>query len=481
MSRPAHDRARGCSTDVHVIEDDTERLSTPEATERAGVRHLWPFVVGAGIVLAGFDLWSAGYKPAHKFINSAKPPIYGGYAPLFPSRAWIAIGVGVAAVAVLFILARRERITPVVALPVALVASYGFAAAVGFIRGGGAGPYASIVRVGDYHADTVLARTLGFRTFIKRFPALIPHLKSVHSVTHPPGPVVLLAFLERLYPHSVAARAFVLAGLSTLVLVPAWFIAERVAGRRAALVAVSLLGLSPAIAMFTFTSMDAVFAMVLAVPAALLLWALTKEGNAWLALAGGFVAGLAAFMTYAVVFVVIAAVITALVCLPAKRAIRMLALAAIGGVIGIIVLRVGLGFDLIKSYRVLRAHTGAEGRPYVYWIFGNAGAWLSFSGIAVVGLAIASFKRKPAVFVAALLGPLLLFNLLPVAISKIAPGETERTWLFTQPFLAAAAGLAFVRWERRTGARRPNAAFLLLLLLAIGQTIAMQTLFNTLW
>jgi hypothetical protein len=389
--------ARGCATDVHVIDDDTERGSTPEPAERAGVRHLWPFVIVAGVVLAGFDLWSAGYKPAHKLFNSSKPPIYGGYLPLFPSRAWIAIGVGLAAVAVLFALSRRDRVRPAVALPLTVGASYGFAAAIGYIRGGGAGPYASIVRVGDYHADTILARTLGFRTFIKRFPTLIPHLISVHSRTHPPGPVVLLAFLERLYPHSVAARAFVLAGLSTLVLIPAWFIAERIAGRRAALVAVSLLGLSPAIAMFTFTSMDAVFATVLAVPAALLLWGMTEEGNSWLALAGGLAAGLAAFMTYAVVFVVIAAVITALVRLPTKRAIKILAVAAIGGVLGIIVLRVALGFDLIASYRVLRMHTGAEGRPYVYWIFGNVGAWLSFSGVSVVALAIASFKRKPAV------------------------------------------------------------------------------------
>jgi hypothetical protein len=465
----------------NVTEIATDGNGTPATEERAGVRHLWPVVVGVGIVLAGFDFWSAGFKSAHKSINSVKPPIYGGYAPMFPSRAWIAIGVGVAAVAVFFVLSRWERIHAAIFVPIVAAFSFGFAMALGFIRAAGAGPYAALLRISDYHGDTVLARTIGFGTFIKKFPTLVPELTSVHSRTHPPGPVVFLAFLERLFPKSVAPRAFVVAGISALIVIPAWFIAERIGGRRAAIIAVCVLGLSPAIAMFTFTSMDAVFATALAVVGALLIYGITRGGNVWLAFAGGVAAGLAAFMTYAVIFVVIATVIAALLSLPVKRALTVLAYAAVGGVVAVALLRVAIGWDLIASYRQLRQATGGEGRSYAYWVFGNLAAWLSFTGIPIVALALVSFRRtKSVLYVAALVVPLVIFSVLPASLTRLAPGETERTWLFTQPFLAAAAGAAFVAWERTKGARKPSAV-LILLVLAAGQTIAMQMLFNTLW
>src|SRR5207302_7486916 len=102
---------------------------------------------------------------------------------------------------------------------------------------------------------------------------------SVHSTTHPPGAVVFLSYLQRIWPHHLIPRALVLATLSCLILVPTYFIAKRLAGRRAAIVAVLLLAVAPAPALFTFLSMDAVYATLLAGGGAVLMWGLADKAR----------------------------------------------------------------------------------------------------------------------------------------------------------------------------------------------------------
>src|SRR4029077_16285137 len=128
---------------------------------------------------------------------------------------------------IFFLLARRKTIRRWTALTISIAISLSFSLAVALIPGSRSEPIASLLRNGDYHGDTALARSIGLLRFIRHFPTYVPHLVSVHSPTHPPGPVVFLAYLARLFPPHVVPRAAVLAFLSALVLIPTWFIAER--------------------------------------------------------------------------------------------------------------------------------------------------------------------------------------------------------------------------------------------------------------
>ncbi len=434
-------------------------------------------LVGAG--LFAFDFFSAGSEAGRRGVGlSDKPPIYGLFRPSFTS--WGVVALVLAAVIGLgaLLAARGERVRLRVLLPAALAALLVFGAAVAFVNGERSALVDPVQRTKypDYQVDVKTVRSLGVRRFVEDFPEIAHTLQSVHSRDHPPGPLVLLSFLQSLSPRHLVPRALALAVMSSLTLVGAWFLARRLAGERAALFAVLLLAAAPGIVMFTFTSLDAVFGALLVGSSALLVWGLSPNGRLPWAFLGGAALAVTSFMTYGFLWIVAFAGLYTLLTRGVIGAIRPLATAAGGFLVGLAVLRVGIGYDLVASYRAgYELVPRLSGRSAWFWFFGDPAVWLTFAGLPIAALALRELVFERPRYLIALFIPLII-----AALTPHFRGETERVGNFAYPFIAVAAGAALVRWEERSGRRRPGVVAGLVVFTAL-QTIALEALFHTFW
>lgn len=443
---------------------------------RTRARSLLLTLAAGAVSLGVFDYLSAGSGVARRALIADRPPVYGRFQPGFAKIGSIALALALAGAFGAFLVARSERLRGRWLLPVAIAFFMCFAAAVAVV-GGSAKAYTDPLertRPADYQADVPVVRDLGIRAFVEQHPELMSRFKSVHSRTHPPGPVIFLSLLQSAFPNHLIPRAIVMALLSAMVLIPVWFLARRMYGERAATVAVLLMAVAPGPAVFAFTSMDAVYATLIAGTGAALFFALGPGGTPGKAFAVGALVGAVTFMTYGVVFVTAGAVVYALASSSIRDAARRLAVAAAGGFAALVLMRIVLGFDLLASFRAGYEILADESdRSYVYWIFGNPGVWLTFAGLPIAALSVREiFEFRPR-YLLALIVPLVLIDL----NHKFA-GETERIGLFAYPFFAAAAAGWFVRWE--SGRRRPAIVAGLVGFTAL-QAIALEALYYTFW
>jgi hypothetical protein len=436
-------------------------------------------LVGGGLLL--FDLVSANSAVARRGIAASAPPVYGFLRPSFTSWGFIAVAMAFVAAAGASLISRRDQIRGSFVVVSASAFLLSFATSIAIIGGDTkrlVDPLLRMKRSADYVADIPLVRHFGIRGFMSAYPHLFSSFKSVHSTTHPPGAVVLLSTLEKMSPHHLIPTALVMAVLSCLVLVPTYFIARKVAGPRAATFAVLLLAVAPAPALFTFLSMDAVYATLLATAAAILVWGLGTEGRPRVAFLGGLVLGLISVMTYAVSFIATFAVLWAFLNRrPWKETVRLLFFAFVGGLVAIALLWVAFDFNLFASYRASLHHIPKVPlRSYPYWIFGNPAVWLTFAGLPIAALSIVELLERRPPYLLALFIPLLIGDL----AKGVFPGETERIGQFAYPFIATAAGASLVRLESWSGRRRPVLVGGLVLLTAIS-AIVLQALYFIYW
>jgi methylthioxylose transferase len=459
----------------------TEAGETPQSdSARPDARRAWwslaATLVVVGAALFVFDLFSAGSSVARRGVASHRPPIYGRFEPSF--TRWGAIALVLAAVIGIgtFFATRRDRVKPAILLPVALATLISFAAAVAAVNGEKQALVEPLERTFDYQVDVKIVRALGVRTFVERFPDIAPTLESVHSRDHPPGPIVLLSFLQTLSSRRVVPRAVVLAFLSSLMLVAAWLIARRVAGERAAMYAVLLLAVAPGIVIFTFLSLDAVFGAMLAGSAALLVWGIAPERRLWFAFLGGAGLAVTSFMTYGFLWILAFAGLYALITRGIRGCIAPLAAMAGGFLFGLAVLRAGLGYDLVATYRAsYELVPQLSMRSAIYWLFGDPAVWLTFAGLPLAAFMLRELVTKRPRYLIALFIPLIAADL-----TTIFRAETERVGIFAYPIVAVAAGVGLWRWEEGSGKRRPGVVAALVVFTAL-QTVALEALFYTYW
>lgn len=456
-----------------------------------------PWFLAAGLAATGiglglFVLFSAGSGVARRGFGGSTgwtPPVYGILRPSFTALGLLAIGLAGLMVLISSRWTQPGKPGPALLLATGVAFMAAFSTATAFVGGTQEDEPLAGLRQPGQAADVALVEKFGVRDFVSEFPALVPRLRSTNDQTHPPGRLVILHLLHRAWPNRLVPRAVVLATASALMLVPTWFLAFEVAGDRAARHAVFLLATAPAPVLLSFVSLEAIEAAPLAAAAALLVIGI-RNANRWpLALAGGFVLGLASFLTYAVGFVALFGVLLALGSRSRKDAARILGLALLGGLIALITLRLLAGYDLFASYAAyrdplreriaLRVATGRD-RPYAYWLFGGPAGWLIFAGLPIATLALRELLVERPRYLVALLAPLAAYYALPAQVSLLIPGELERTLLFTYPVAACAAGAALSRWERGSGPSRSR-ALAALVGVAAAQTIVLESLYVMRW
>jgi hypothetical protein len=327
----------------------------------------------------------------------------------------------------------------------------------------------------DYLVNVRLVRRVGPVWFDQQYPYLARPVKgrlSLRAQTHPPGAVLLLWILMGLTRGNLVVTALLVILIGSAGAIPTYWLARELHDERIARFAVLLFAASPAVLLYTATSMDAVFMTVIAAAAAALVRA--PRSDAWAAVAGGAVVA-ALLMTYAaLVLPVVGAGAAMLVWRRARwpRVIRRGVVAAVVAVAAIWAVRRYVGIDLVACFRISariqRDYAAYRDRPYWFWVFGSVVAFLIAAGVALTALLVRQTVDR---WRARRLGfeTVVWLVMIVSAVFGLVRGETEHIWLFMVPLVvAAAAPVAAGRVRSVTAA-------------GAGQAVLTQVLYYTNW
>ena len=289
----------------------------------------------------------------------------------------------------------------------------------------------SIYQVGNLH--TYLS------TFTDRLPGY-----NIHTKGHPPGFVVLLWAMHHLGLQGVRWEAAVVFAGGAAAVVAVLVAVRDVAGEAVARRSAAFLVLTPAA--IAWTSGDPFFAGVGAWAVTLVILSTGRSGRRRdaLAVAGGFLFGWAAFLSYGLLPLALIPVVIAVW----RRTPRPLVVA--GGVMAVVTLAVwaGTGFALWEGLAATRVQyfRGVGGRrPYNYFLLANLAAFALAIGPATA-VALARLRQRPVmVLVGAAVAVVLVAD-----VSGMSKAEVERIWLPFVPWvMAAGAVLMTTRWVTR--------------------------------
>ncbi|MEU5724468.1 glycosyltransferase family 39 protein [Micromonospora sp. NPDC047738] len=445
----------------------------------------WPLVAMAvtGVALYAFWRWSQTLPPIG-YGYFARPPIYGQLILVRDELALTVIPAGVLLAGIGWIVTSWRRLPTWLALALVVVAGVLTATAVNLVRGQ-LGELTRGLSTGSkpayYTADLHFVYELGLREFVERHAELSERFQSYNGRTHPAGVMVFLYLLFRTFGASHSLRvAGVIAVVAFCSAVSAWLIGRTLGGERAGRIGAVLFAAAPAPLMMAYSTLDTTFAVPLSMSVALFL--LAADRRSWrLSAAAGAVLGLGTLMTFATSFVVLSATIALVVQTGWRTAVRLLAAAAAGGAAVLALAWLVLGFDVLASYLV----SPTVSVPYNwYWFVGSPAAWLIYAGLPLAALGIYGvFRKVPGagrpVLVLVLVLVLVVWAGLPSELTKLRPGEVERTWMFLYPMVAGAAGVVVDRWTAAFVPRwRRGAVVAGLVLLSVGQAVFLQALYN---
>lgn len=443
-----------------------------------------PAMVGVGLALVAFVAYSWNRSPI-TFGFFSHPPLYGVYEPVFDRLTLTVIPAGLLLAGLSWLLTSTRRVPTWLALTLIIACGVLMAGAIGLARG----DLHDIIRgvstsqhLPYYTADLHFVYEYGVRGFVERHPDLIEQYHSYNSKTHPAGIHLILFVLFKLFGAAHPLRiATAVAVIAMSAAVAAWSIGHTLGGDRAGRIAAVLFVAAPGPLMLAYTGMDAIYASAIALATALLMLAIRRLSPA-LAAAGGAMLAVATTLTYATVFVAMATAVAVLLQTRSVRDSLRLLGAALGGGLAVLVLaRLLLGLDIIESYLA----TPGAGRPYdPYWLAASPAAWLLWAGLPIATLGVAGLLaksprlRRPTLILALVL-VLVVWAGMPPELTKLRPGEVERTWAFLYPLLAGAAGPLVDRWSRGAG-RWAGLVVGGLVLVSATQATVIQTLWDNL-
>jgi methylthioxylose transferase len=417
-------------------------------------------------LLAVCALWTGlglGYEATGRVLGTASPPFVAGWVPEVEQPVWLvlaAVAVGVLVAGAPWLLRRagsRAFAAALLALATVLVLAAN-AAKTGTEAWTATFDLATREGRNEYLA-ALGALSYGRELFLDRFAETVPSLPA-HAAGHPPG---LLLLIDLLALDTKARLSAVCLAAVVLVPVVTWRLARAAgAGEERARLAALLACASPALLLYGGTSADALFALVGAVSA----WLLVRGGR--VALAGGAaLLALGSVMAWSLLAIGAWAALLVLV----VRGWRAALVVAVACGVAVLALDGALaalyGYDPISTLRRtndIYRDSLASVRPYWFWSVGSPVAFLVTLGIpTAAAFAVALVRRHPA---ALAIGGVLLI----AAVLGFTKAEVERIWLMFVPLCAVAAALALP--DR---AVRP-------VLAALGVQVLLTTsLLNTLW
>jgi hypothetical protein len=390
-------------------------------------------------LIVGTHFWGVHVVHADPRSRIFAAPLAGRSDPRW-AGAWPlpAVLVGACAVVAPFALRRRPWQT---ALWLSFAGAAVWAAALA-LSDGPANLWGPLTTRWDYLVNLDAVTSHGPIAFLSGFVAHAGTY-ATHVRAHPPGMLLVLWGLSRvgLGGSKWAAAVVILVGASA---VPAVLVAARnVAGERRARAALPFLVFAP-MALWLATSADALFAGVAAWGTMLTILATdrARSNRDALAVAGGLLLGVAAFLSYGVVLIALVPVSIAL----ARRSVRPLIVAA--GVAALVGLAfAAAGFSWLAGLSSARAQylAGASAyRPQSYFLLGNLGAFAIVLGPAVAVAFGRLRDRRVWILVAAALAAVAVAD-----VTALSKGEVERIWLPFAPWIVAATAAFVPRADRR--------------------------------
>ena len=312
-------------------------------------------------------------------------------------------------------------------------------------------------------------------SFLREFPERLASLPS-HAAGHPAGATVLYELLGRVW-SGIPGAALLTVALGCLGEVNVAGLTRDQLGEEGGRRALALWTLSPVVVLYTATSADAVFALVLAGAALASLRGLTRRSLAW-TLAGGALLWLSSLLTYASALLLVFLLPPAAGQLRRQRAWTLRWAAATAGTVLALagLLWLATGYDPLAAVAAVRRYyasaPGSAERPYAVYLLGDALAFGAMLGVPLLaalaarGLTLIRERAWSSVDAGA------LAILLAGGAWGFSRGEVERIFLFMAPLLLVPAVRQLLAWR----ARLPVVAALLL-----AQTLAVQLLFFTRW
>jgi hypothetical protein len=440
----------------------SKRARSPRAASRPDVAVA--IVAWSAVVLMGAAT-AAVLDASGRRISIEAPPLHARLEPLLDGSLVAAIVVGLLVIVGLPVLAARARWTVLVASSALAAVVVGVALAA--MRGWGR-LLEPVEARREYLA--VLPKVHDLGRFLETFTDDRIVTYPVHVQGHPPGPVVLAVGLRELGLGGSAWFAAVLVGGAALAVAAVLMSVREVAGEEWARRAAPFVVVSPALVWFV-TSADALFAGVGALGVMLVVLATGRRGRHadLLAVAGGLVLGLAAFLSYGLVLLGVIPLVVAW----RRRRLRVIAIAAAAAGTVVVAVVVGTGFwwlDGLATTRERYTAGIASRRPYLPFLAIDLAAFGLVLGPATAA-GLARLRDRRAWLLVG--GGLACVGL--ALLSGMAKGEVERIWLPFAPWVLVAGAALAARGTAGRGAARGWLA------VQLGSAILIESLIRTPW
>lgn len=345
--------------------------------------------------------------------------------------------------------------------------------------------------------------------FLGQFVALKGEL-ALHSSTHPPGAILLLWAVERVFGPGPVPASWAAIALSALAPAAALWAGHRLGGPRLGLLAGAVAAVMPGQLVYGVTSMDGVFNMLLALGAAAFLLALEPGARWWAAALAGLLIAAGLLFTYAATQLFFFGLAVCAAALwrgwaaadgpaPARLAgaaapvLRQGLVAA--GALALIYLGLYLatGFNVVEgalrataiNVDVMRAVKARPFLPpslsyYTLYLVANLLAFAWYLGpwglTAATGAGGAALRRRPLDGLGALAAGLAAL-VAGMALGGLFNREVERIWGFTYPLFAVLVARHALQGDARQQRWRAG----LYLALAFAHGLAIRVLLNTFW
>ena len=304
----------------------------------------------------------------------------------------------------------------------------------------------------EYYADVPKVDQVGFLSFMRDYakPGLFSTL-SGHAQTHPPGGILFLWIVSKLFGYNLLAASLGSIAFTSLVVIPIYLLARELYGESIGRYALALFLITPNFIMFTGTSMDGPFSVCPILSLYLFYRGIFSDQAKRYGFLTGILLGCGMLMTYATVFIGLFFNVVILLTLifdrdKFKRTLSLLLVAGVTFTAFYLLMFLFTGFNLLEALQAsIRKDKEALGTGYetvglyLHLSVGNLFAFLIGVGIPMTTVwlrqivkTIRNGRRGEPIDIY-VIG--YLISLLVIAFSTLFTMEVERVWIFMAPFI----------------------------------------------
>ena len=304
----------------------------------------------------------------------------------------------------------------------------------------------------EYYGDVPKVDQGGLWSFLRDYakPELFSTL-SGHAQTHPPGGILFLWIVSKLFGYNLLAASLGSVVFTSLTVIPIYLLAKELYGESIGGYALALFLITPNFVMFTGTSMDGPFSVFPILSLYLFYKGRGSERTVCYGVLTGISLGCGMLMTYSTVFIGLFFSVVLLLTLILDRGrfrytLTLLLIAGVTFIVFYLLMFLSTGFNLFEALQAsirkdsARLGTGYETiELYLHLSVGNLFAFLIGIGIPMTTVWLRQVVRtlrggwRGGPIDIYVIG--YLISLLVISFSALFTMEVERVWIFMAPFI----------------------------------------------